>query len=254
MPYDLTNWMMVFVRASAMLSVFPILSMRNFPVQLRIALGALVAFLITPSVPVLAEPVVSFAGTTGLMIKEVGIGLLLGFISRLLFYLLEFAGNLIATEMGLNMAATLSPFEGGRSEVPGTMLYYLGGMLFLCLDLHHWLLMGFQRSFQLVPIGEAHISAALFTEVISRSGELFGLGLLIAAPVIATSFLINLVFSVLGRAVPQMNVFVESFSFRILAGLLVLGLTFNVLAQHIINHLRRLPGDFLRVAQLLGAH
>ena len=38
---DLTNWLMVFLRASAMLAVFPIFSARNFPVQLRLALGAL---------------------------------------------------------------------------------------------------------------------------------------------------------------------------------------------------------------------
>jgi flagellar biosynthetic protein FliR len=75
-----------------------------------------------------------------------------------------------------------------------------------------------------------------------------------AAPMIATSFLLNLIMAVLGRAVPQMNVFTESFAFRALAGLTVFGLTLNLMAQHIMNFLRRLPEDVLRVAQLLGAH
>jgi flagellar biosynthetic protein FliR len=73
-----------------------------------------------------------------------------------------------------------------------------------------------------------------------------------AAPMIAVAFLINLVFSVLGRAVPQMNIFLESFSFRILAGLLVFGLSLNLVAQHVVNYLHRLPEDVARVAQLLN--
>ena len=50
-----------------------------------------------------------------------------------------------------------------------------------------------------------------------------------------------------------MNVFIESFSFRVLAGLAVFGLSLNLMAQHVVNYLRRLPEDVLRVAQLLGA-
>ena len=73
-----------------------------------------------------------------------------------------------------------------------------------------------------------------------------------AAPMIAISFLITLIFSVLSRAVPQMNVFAENFAVRSLAGLVVFGLTLNLMAQHILNYARRLPEDVLRIAQLLG--
>ena len=83
-------------------------------------------------------------------------------------------------------------------------------------------------------------------------GQLFLIGLLIAAPVIAVSFLVNVVFSILGRAVPQINIFIESFAFRILTGLAVFGLTLQLMSQHIVNYLRRLPEDLMRVAQLLG--
>ncbi len=62
-----------------------------------------------------------------------------------------------------------------------------------------------------------------------------------------------LVFTVLGRAVPQMNVFSESFAVRIVAGMLVFALTLELAAQHIINYLKLLPEDMLRVAQSMGA-
>jgi flagellar biosynthetic protein FliR len=97
------------------------------------------------------------------------------------------------------------------------------------------------------------LSEVLFHDVVARTAGIFVVAVQISAPVIAVSFIVTLVFSVLGRAVPQMNVFGESFAFRILAGLTVFGLTLNLTAQHISNYLRRLPEDVLRVAQLLGA-
>jgi flagellar biosynthetic protein FliR len=93
----------------------------------------------------------------------------------------------------------------------------------------------------------------LLEDMVRRTGQVFVLGLLMSAPVIAVSFLINLVFSILGRAVPQMNIFIESFSFRILAGLIVIGMTLNLMAEHIINYLNRLPDDLVLVARILGS-
>jgi flagellar biosynthetic protein FliR len=187
-----------------------------------------------------------------LIIKEALVGLLLGFVCRIIFYILEFAGNVVATELGMNWGATLNPFSNTRSEAPALVLFYLGAMIFLTLNMHHWLLLGLQRSYAILPIGRANLNPGLFLDILGRVSQLFVVGLLMAAPIIAVSFLINLVFSVVGRAVPQMNVFVESFSFRALAGLAVFGLTLNLMAQHAMNYFRRLPEDMLRVAQLLG--
>ena len=55
-PFDLTNWMLVFVRVSALLAIFPIFSMQNVPVQMRLALGALVSFLIAPGLSSFQAP------------------------------------------------------------------------------------------------------------------------------------------------------------------------------------------------------
>ena len=63
------------------------------------------------------------------------------------------------------------------------------------------------------------------------------------------SFVLLLLFSFLGRAVPQMNVFSESFSFRILTGLLVLGMTCELMAEHIAQFIRGIPTDLLNTAK-----
>ncbi|MFM1770082.1 MAG: hypothetical protein RJA22_2611 [Verrucomicrobiota bacterium] len=253
MAFDLQTWLFVFLRVSAVLAVFPLFSMPNVPVALRAALGAVLAFLVAASLPAPVPAPPSFAGLVWVMTQEVLVGLLLGFVSRFVFYTLEFTGGIIAAEMGLSWGASISPIGNARSETPGLILFLLGAALFLTLNLHHWLLLAVQRSYSLLPVGTAGLSFDLFRDLTSRAGQLFVVGLLMAAPVVAVSFVINLVFAVIGRAVPQMNVLVESFSFRAVAGLAVFGFSLSLVAQHAANYLRRLPEDVLRVAQLLRA-
>ena len=244
--------MCVFVRAGALLSVFPLFSSRNFPIQVRLALGASLAFLVAPTLTPAPVAGLSLGATITLIAGEVGIGLVLGFASRMVFYAIDFAGGIIATEIGLTFSPNMNPFSNVQQDSPGLVLYFLAAMLMLSLDLHHWLLVAFQRTYQFLPIGHAGLREALLEDILRRASGIFLLAVQLAAPIIAVSFLMSLIFSVLGRAVPQMNVFVESFSFRLLIGLGVFGLTLNLMAQHLLNYLRRLPDDLLRVAQLLN--
>jgi flagellar biosynthesis protein FliR len=183
---------------------------------------------------------------------EIGFGLLLGFVSRMLFYAVEFAGNTVATEIGLSMPGGFNPLTNTPTSPIATLLQYMAGLLFLTLNLHHGLLLAFRKSYQFLPIGGGQLGESLLLDVIGRTGHIFWFGIQMAAPVLAVAFIITLVFAVLGRAVPQMNVFAENFSVRLLAGMVVFGLTCQLMAQHIANYLGRLPEDMLRVAQLVG--
>jgi flagellar biosynthetic protein FliR len=250
---DLANWLMVFLRVSAMLAVFPVFSATNFPVQLRLALGALLALMVAATLPA-AVPPQDLWGLTGQMAMEVCVGLALGFASRMVFYGLEIAGAILGVEIGVAMPAGLNPVDDTSMTAPGTILYYLAVMLWLTLDMHHWMLVAFQRTYAFLPVGGAHLSQAFMVDILTRTSGIFAVALQLAAPLMMISFIISLVFSVLGRAVPQMNVFSESFALRPLVGLTVFGLTMELMSEHIINYLRHLPQDVLRVSQLLGAY
>lgn len=245
--------LMVFLRISSMLAVFPVFSAQNFPVQLRLALGVLMAAFISPALPADAVQAQDVFGWVGLMAMEVGVGLLFGFASRMIFYALDMAGAIISSEIGLSLPPSMNPMSGGHVTAPGTILYYLAAMLWLTLDLHHWMLVGFMKTYTWLPIGGAHLTEVCVNDIISRTSQMFVIALQLAAPVMAVSFIVSLVFSVLGRAVPQMNVFHESFTIRTLAGLSVFGVTLQLMATHIDNYVRRLPEDVLSVAQLLAA-
>jgi flagellar biosynthetic protein FliR len=247
------NWLLVFLRISAFLLVLPFFSATNFPVTMRVSLGALAAVLLAPTLPAFPLNHLGTFSLMGVMGQEIAIGLLLGFTARMVFYAVDLAGNIIATEMGLQMAQIMNPLTQTSSQVPATILFYLASIVMLTLDLHHWMLIGFERTYTVLPMGTAHLTSALFETIVNHTGQIFVIALQISAPIIAVSFVVTVVFAVLSRAVPQMNVFTESFSFRIVGGLIVFGFTMNLTAQHVANYLNRLPDDLFRIAQLMGS-
>lgn len=250
--HELFTGTMVFTRCSALLLSFPIFSSPQFPIRLRIALALLVAVIITPGLASAANLGGGFWDLVMDLMREATVGLLLGFVGRLTFNALEFFAGVTGMEVGINMAFLFNPLSESRTEVFGTLAYLLGAMLLFTLDLHHWMLGAFQRSYALVPIHAAGLSMPLYHGVVARVSQVFQAGFIMAAPVVAISFLISVTFAMLSRAVPSMNVFAESFGFRILAGLMVTGFTLNLTAQYAANYLRRLPDDLLRVAKMMS--
>src|SRR5580658_819788 len=179
---DLTNWLMVFLRVSSMLAVFPIFSARNFPVQLRLALGALLAGMVAATLPANAVQPADFWGLAGIMAKEILLGLVIGFASRMIFFALEIAGSIISSEIGLTMPPGLNPLNDAPMTTTASILYYLAAMLWLSMDMHHWMLIGFEKTYAYVPIGAVHLSQALVTDLIARTAGIFSVALQMAAP------------------------------------------------------------------------
>ncbi len=249
----LATWWMVFLRAGALLMLFPVFSALFVSARIRVAMAAAVAFMLAPGLPEISVVDWRLPDLVVVTFQEVAVGLLLGFLCRMLFFALEIAGSVITTEIGLSLPPSYNPLTSSQATVPGVLLNYLATVMWLCLDLHHWLLVGLNRTYSLVPVGAAHLSEALIRNVMTWMGGLFVAAMQIAAPILALSFILSLVFSVLGRAIPQMNVFSASFSVRILAGVALFAVAIPVMGQHIVNHLRRLPDDLLRLAQILGA-
>ncbi|HTB83222.1 MAG TPA: flagellar biosynthetic protein FliR [Candidatus Sulfotelmatobacter sp.] len=251
MEFEFYNWMLVFVRVSAFLLALPFFSAVNFPAMLRVALAAVAAILLAPQLPPLSLGHLDVFSWVGLFFREISIGLLLGFVGRTVFYAADIAGNIVSNELGLNMGQILDPATHQSEQLPGTILFLLTTVTMLTLDLHHGMLMGFAKTFEVLPVGGGQLSTSLFEAVIERSSTIFVTALQISAPVIAVSFVVTLFFAVMSRAVPQMNVFGESFGFRIAAGLVVFGFTLQISAQYVANYLNRLPEDLMSFGHLI---
>lgn len=159
-----------------------------------------------------------------LIIKEILIGLLLGFVAAIFLYVLQMAGGLIDLMMGFAIANVIDPQTGAQSPIMGNFKYMFAILILFTTEGHHLLLRGILNSYFLIPlhkwlpIADGGI-AGLLTDFFARS---FVISLQIAAPIAASIFLVDVALGLISRTVPQMNMFVVGIPVKILTSFLLL--------------------------------
>ena len=240
-------WMMLFVRAGGLVALLPAFSAQPVPPQVRIAIAGFLAYAAAGSAHLQGTPPPNIGGLVIVIVHELLIGLLIGFGARLIFYAVEFAGQLISTEMGMSMSTHMDPITRNTSSSVGTLLYYLTIVLFFVSDCHHLVIAAFLRSFEVAPLGVPAFTRNVAEYFVIQTGNIFLIALQMATPLMAVNFTVTFTFAILGRAASGVNVFTESFSVRILAGLTLLGITLGLTAQIVLSHLRESPEVMLRL-------
>ena len=246
-PEQLFFWMMAFIRAGGLLMMTPVFSGKTIPIPLRIAIAAFLAYaaggFVTVPATLPGDVLALILGS----FHELMTGLLMGLAVRLVFFAIEIAGQIISTEIGLVMSAQLDPVSQNSSTSIGTALFYLSSLLFLLSGAHHAMFAAFLRSFALSPPGSIGLAGAAGEVFVESSGSIFLIAVQMAAPILATNFVVTLSFAILGKAAPSINVFTESFAARIFAGLALLGLTMGLTAQLVLSHFQNAPELMLRL-------
>jgi len=239
-------WMMVLFRSIGLILQLPVIAGRPIPITVRIALGACLATLLAGIVPARAMPLGLWPLASAAMM-EVAVGLALGFVTRMAFAAVEMAGRAISTEIGLMAAPGLGAPEPANEPL-AALLSTFAVVLFFLFGAHQSVLAAFARSFHLAGAGQGGFDVTAGESLIRGTAQVIELGLRIAAPFIAMNFLITLAFSVLGRAVPKMNVFIVSISARGLVGFALLGAAGTLVARYLYVEFGDMP---LRMLQLL---
>ena len=232
---------LIFARLGAILMLIPGLGENFVPAMVRLAfafLFALVLFpIVGPSVPAVPADV---GGVAGAIIKEVLIGLTLGAILKLFMTSLSVAGEIISIQTTLSFAQTANPMQATPSTTLGTFLGLLGMVLIMSTNLHHLFLSAIVRSYVLFPFHKAVPVRDAAELAVRTTGESFALGLQLAAPVMAFAFIFNIATGLVGRAMPQFQIFFVATPLLVLTSLSIFALSLGAIGMVWIDHFREL--------------
>jgi len=219
------QFLVVLVRTAVIVSALPLLGGPTVPARIKIGLAVAISVVLTPMVtftlpPNWLEP----AHMVMALAAEVLVGLVLGFAMRLVMAAVELAGAILGFQVGFAMANALDPVSQVQTPVFGQLLTVLATLLYFQIDGHLLVIMALGSSFQLIPPFGAHLSGPLLPDVTGLMQGSYEIGIKLALPVMAATFLVHVTMGLLGRLVPQMNILLASFPITISVGLIVLGL------------------------------
>lgn len=234
-----------FVRTLALFSGLPIFSQRNMPMRARVGLALFVALAAQASLPEMpATPLDSLPLLLMLLAQQLLIGLSMGFAVRLVFAALEFAGELIGLQMGLNFAGFFDPSTGSQGTSTSRFFGSLVAFLFVAINGHLLLINALVQSFTVFPVGEEPFHFLRVAQPQVWGAEIFRIGLWIALPLITMLMFVNLVLGVISRVAPQITVFSIGFPLTVSIGLIGMVATLPLMQTPFTVALERLLAAF----------
>lgn len=233
-----------FLRALALFTSLPVLGTRNVPQRVRIALAAFIAFTAQPSLPAPPPVALDSPAMIGLVAQQMVIGLALGFAVRLVFAAVEFAGEVIGLQMGLNFAGFFDPVSAATATATSRFLGTTIAWLFIVVNGHLLLVGALVQSFAAFPASPEPFAFLAATAPHRWGAELFSTGLWIALPLITILLFVNLVLGAISRVAPQINIFAVGFPVTLSIGLLGIVLTLPVLQEPFMLALDRMLSNF----------
>jgi len=234
-PNDIFVFILILTRMVGLFLYVPFFAHSTIPFIAKGGFSMAFALIVLPLVDVNVVMPESLLVLILFMAKELAVGLSMGFAVRMLFFLIDFASHILTVEIGLTPGAEFDPSSARGANPIGTIMYFLGLMVVLSGS-EYDILRAYISSYTVAPVGFMELNHYAADFIIKQTAGIFKIGILMAAPVIAVNFLVNLVFAVLGKVVPKLNVFILSFSARILAGISIFSFSVLLIVGYIIKY------------------
>jgi len=238
-----------FVRIGACFMVAPAFSANVVPPRTRLVLAGALALII---VPLIQTPTnIAPFSPAGFVVtaQQLLIGAAIGFALQLVFDSVSLGGQLLANSMGLSFAFNVDPVRGASTPVVGQLYSLLVTLTFFALDGHLTLIEVLVDGFRTMPVGLDGLGTDGLWSITLWGTQIFGGALAVALPGVTALMIVNLVFGVMSRAAPTLNLFAVGFPLTLALGLVIILLGLPTLQSSFVE---LMTGAFILARQLMG--
>ncbi len=221
-PERYQDFLLILVRTSALFISAPFFGFRLVPSSVKILCSIFISLIIAVYLPPSSYLITSLIELLVVVAHQILVGLLLGVIASFTFEAIRFAGEIIDLQMGFGMANIIDPSTQFRQTLFGEFNYLMAIMVFLVLNGHHFLLLNLIHTFEKVPLYQLGFSSNLEFSIMDNFRSIFIIGLKLALPILAVLLLVDIISGLISRLIPQLNIFVISFPFKITTGFIAL--------------------------------
>ncbi|MDP9173027.1 MAG: flagellar biosynthetic protein FliR [Planctomycetota bacterium] len=228
-------YVLVLFRIAGMMIYAPLLGSDRIPHRIKAMIASVLAMAIAPGITARVQLPSAPWDLAVAIGGEIVFGLAMGMIVAFVFIAAQWAGEIIGQQMGLNLGQTFDPQFGSQGSMIGDAYFFLCLIIFLSLNGHQAMLRGVQQSFATFPLLSVGMSHNLMNLLVGLFESATVMAMQLAAPVMVTMLVVDLILGFVGKTVPQLNIMSAGISLRSLIGLVVLiiglGLTSSVISD-----------------------
>jgi flagellar biosynthesis protein FliR len=226
---NVSDFLVVFglalARVVSAISLTPFLGGQAVASNIKVGLSVMITALLMPTLARGQTPPGDPLLVVALLVKEVMLGVTIGFIAQLMLYAVQTAGALIDVQRGMDQPGLHAPQLPSNVSAMGIFQFQLALVIFLFLNGHLIYIRALADSFARVPLfgfprlADPASAAQLLGQI---SGQVFVIALQLAGPVLVTLFLTDVIFGAIGKVASQVNIHNESLPVKAFVGLLIL--------------------------------
>ena len=191
----------------------------------------------TESIPLIYFDEVIFIAA--ICLRELIIGVALGFISALPLYALRVAGEQIGSVIGFSMAQIMDPTTQQETSILGQLHFLVAMWFYFRWNGHLLMVQALIETLKLVPPGQISLFPSGDLSLGTWLQNLFILGMRIVIPYYCALVLSDVGLGFLARTVPQMNIFVVGLPVTVMLGFMVLAAVLPLTMDLIFNNFER---------------
>ena len=240
---------LVFVRVGAIIMLLPGLGEQAVPPRVRLSFALLLSLVMTP---IVADKVPGLPATVGGMgawvLREAVVGLMIGAILRMMLSALAVAGEVVSLQTTLSFAQTANPLQAQPGTTLASFLGLLGVTLVFATGLHHLFVGAIVQSYDLFAPAKRLMMQDAAELAVRTVGQSFAVGIQLAAPVMVFALVFNVATGLVGRVMPQFQIFFAATPLNVLLGLSVFALSLGVMGLVWVEAYRSLVAVFARGA------
>ena len=223
---NLFGFFLIFARLGTAMSLMPGFGVSYVPVRMRLGVALAVSFVLAPALisdlPVRPPTIPGMALLIG---GEVLIGAFFGAISLIMLSALQTAGTVMAYMMSMANALIQDPIAEQQSSTVAGFLLTMGIVLIFVTNLHHLMITAVADSYTLMVPGKGLPVGDISQVMARRVADAFALGLRLATPFVIVGLTYYIGLGLLGRLMPQLQVFFFGLPFQIGVQIWVLAIT-----------------------------
>jgi flagellar biosynthetic protein FliR len=232
LPVQVYHIGLIFLRVGALVMLLPAISEAVVPPRIRLGLALTLSLCLIPVAGPTLPPMPATLGEMGGQVfKELFIGLMLGGLMQVLKAALDVTGEVVAIQTTLSFAQTTDPTEAQPSSSLTSFLSMLGVALIFATNLHHLFIGAIARSYVLFPPTKAVMVNDAALLAVRTLADAFALGIQLSAPVIVFSVVFNVATGLIGRLMPQFQIFFAATPLSVLLGLSVFMLSLGMIGM-----------------------